>query len=151
MNQKQHNHIRHSGRSERQTGKYKLSWLAGFVPQVGHVLTSLWCVYTLKLRGCDGVLRSDAHRHQDWPGRNEQLLLSQCFLHTWSWKVSVSWPEVSSAGENPSRQMWTCLIITTVLTSCCRCSELFTGQILTLLIDLTEVFLMLKVQHIKRF
>lgn len=50
---------------------------------------------TLKFRGCDSVLRQ-----QDWQGRTEQLLLSQCFLDQRRWKVPVNGPEESSAGEN---------------------------------------------------
>ena len=43
MNQKWHIHIWHPGGAERQTRKYKIFWLAGFVPLVGAGLTSRWC------------------------------------------------------------------------------------------------------------
>ena len=74
-------------------------WVCG---QVGLVLTSLWLwSYELwrrlqiKCTWTPGLTRA-----------NEQLLLSQCFLDTWRRKVSVNWPEETSAGENLTRGIW---------------------------------------------
>ena len=86
------------------------------------VFTSLWCCLDLDCEVMRVWQRPQIKCSQTagLTRENEQLLLSQCFLYTWRWKVSVSWPEVSSAGENPTREICKCLMNTiTLITLCC--------------------------------
>lgn len=94
--------------------------LTGFLPLVRLVFTSLWCFLDLDWSYEDVTASSDQMLSDTGTDEGEWAASStQCFLHTWRWKVSVSGPEVSSAGENPTRGIWKCLNRITLITLCC--------------------------------